>query len=472
MVVNTNYVYSNVLNCILPDAIITFSLFYFTRYNFSAIHYTAFHARKFTAMVQPEDNSRPVQLEFELKSRAAAQALYRSVTEFHTFFQQDKITSVVKNAGYCKSIIGSFKGQSPDRFYFDVVRTHREVVDHLWPILNPNSRQSSRPRPPPLPSAGFPTTSMMSIASQRSTRSLPSHNPHSTRLQNSMQRSISTDNTFRRGHLPPPPPPFNPTDTPIHRPSPTSRRMVEPTLISHPVSSSSVRRVNEPTLRPPQSPFNPYASSIDYNTDSDDQSSTYISGGESDTYVCMRSTSGYIRTGSDSYTGSDTYAGAGSDTYAGAGSDTYAGAGSDTYINSGTSDISSSSLDRPPSPPPVYSEIDPNQDIPSPPPRPFALNPNNFTMTGILQNGGGDMSHEHTVFNFDTTEVLSRTRELETELQRLRSAMTCRICRTQPLGATFCPCGHTVCCYSCAMRLRQCWQCDEPIENVQKMLLA
>lgn len=393
-------------------------------------------------MAQPEENGTPQQIEYELKSRAAAQALYRSVTEFHTFFQQDKVSSVVKNAGYCKSIIGSFKGQSPDRFYFDVARTHKEVVNHLWPILNPNSHHV-RPHPPPLPPTGFPATSMTSLASQRSTRSLPSHSPHHRpRAQTTLPRSVSSDHTaFRR---------------------------VRPPAFLPPISATTngMRRGSDGMPRPPPSPFNPYASNIDYNTDSDDQS-TYVSGNESDTYVCMRSTSGYVQTGSDTYTGT------GSDTYVGAGSDSYVSAGSDTYMNSGISDVSSSSENRAPSPPPMYSEVDPNQEVPpSPPPRSFTLNPDNFRMTGILQGGGANRSSEQQVFNFNTCEVLSRTRELETELQRLRSAMTCRVCKIQPLGATFCPCGHTVCCYHCASTLYQCYQCNVPIENVQRMLLA
>ena len=438
------HVYSRSCGAIIIITIFSLS---FHRYSYSAIHYTAFHGRKFTAMAQSADEGHAQQIEYELKSRGAAQALYRSVTEFHTFFQQEKVSSVVKNAGYCKSIIGSFKNQSPDRFYFDVMRTHKEVVNYLWPILNPNSH-SSRPLPPPLPSSGFPSTSMMSLASQRSTRSLPNHPPPhrlNPRMQSTMSRSVSSDHTtFRRVQ---PPPPFLPPATPPQH------------------TPAGSRRGSHEMPRPPLSPFDPYASSVD-------SESTYNSGAESDTYVCMRSTGSYMRNGSDLYApGGSDYSRNGSDTYAHGGSDTYTPGGSETYINSGTSDVSCSSMDRAPSPPPSYSEVDPNSEVPSPPPRPFTLNPTSFTMTGILQSGA-DHSTEHHIFNFDTQDVLSRTRELENELQRLKSAMTCRVCRTQPLGATFCPCGHTICCYSCATRLRQCWQCDLPIDNVQKMVLA
>ena len=374
-------------------------------------------------MVQSDEDGRPVQLEYELKSRAAAQALYRSVTEFHTFFQQDTVSTVVKNAGYCKSLIGSFKGQSPDRFYFDVTRTHQEVVDHLWPILHPNCPQS-RPLPPISSSSRYHDSSSLSLASQRSTRSLPSNSPHhrTLRAQNSLQRSISSDNNFRRVHVPPP---FLPPGTPS--------------------SSSNSSRRGSDIRPPPRSPFFPYASTIDTNSDSDEQN-TYVSGAESDTYVCMRSLRG---------------------------SETYAGASSDTYVNSGASEVSSTSLEnRIPSPPPVYSEVDPNSEVPSPPPRPFPAHSNHFTISGVLNPHQVTGTHDG-VFNFETQErVLARTRELESELNRLRSAMTCRMCRNNPIGATFCPCGHTVCCLSCAHKLKQCWECDRTIDTVQKIVLA
>ena len=367
-------------------------------------------------MVVSEDEERS-QIEYELKSRSAAQALYRSITEFHTFFQQDKVSNVIKTSGYCKSVFGSFKGQSADRFYFDVTKTHQELVDHLWPILHPNLTRSSRPLPP-ISSGTYHDSSSLSIASQRSTRSLPSNSPHhrAIRSQNTLQRSISTDNTFRRPHVHPPP---------SYPPPPNS--------VTNSVHHSTSRRGSDNTRLPPSSPFFPYASTINGHSDSD----TYISGGESDTYVCMRSLRG---------------------------SETYSGAGSDTYVNSGASEISSSSIEnRIPSPPPVYSEIDPNSEIPSPPPRP--LRSDSFTITGVLNNNRDGVFEPH-------DQVLARTKELETELSRLRSAMTCRMCRSNTIGATFCPCGHTVCCLTCAQKLKQCWECDVPIDSVQKIVLA
>ena len=332
---------------------------------------------------------------------------------------------MVRDAGFCKSLIGTFKGQRPDRFYFDVVRTHKQVVDSLWPMMHPNSPLARRP-PAALPSN-------TSLSSRRSTRSLPNGRNYQVHQRGSMPRSVSSDNSFNRTiptfHLPPP--------TPVHH----SGAAI--------VRRSSDRQVppNSPFfyhqhMQPPYSPFNPYASNIEENSSDSDDQSAYVSG-ESDTYVCMRGSETLsIRRESDPSMES----------------------GSETYVNSAASDVSSASLEgRIPSPPPVYSEIDPHRNRTQSPTEPFSLDPEALTITGI---------NEEDNLNFDASAVLARTRELESELQRLRTAMTCRLCKANPIGATFCPCGHTVCCHSCAVRLRTCWECNQPVDGVQKMLLA
>ena len=361
-----------------------------------------------------------------MKSRGAAQALYRAVTEFHTFFQRDAVGSMVRDAGFCKSLIGTFKGQTPDRFYFDVIRTHKQVVDHLWPMMHPNSPLARRPP------AALPSTS--SLSSQRSTRSLPSGRHHRINRQaGSMPRSVSTDNSFRHVppnyHLPPP--------TPVHRPNAGIMRRGSDR--SAPPTSPFFYHTH---LQPPPSPFNPYASNIEENSSDSDDQSVYVSG-ESDTYVCMR----------------------GSETLSIRRSSDHSVEGSETYVNSAASDVSSASLDgRIPSPPPVYSEVDPHRDRMRSPAGNFSLDPSALTM--------GEVINEEDTLNFDASAVLARTRELESELQRLRTAMTCRLCNSNPIGATFCPCGHTVCCYGCATRLDNCLECRQPVNGVQKMLLA
>ena len=141
---------------------------------------------------------------------------------------------------------------------------------------------------------------------------------------------------------------------------------------------------------------------------------------------------------------------------------------SEAYFTSGGSEMSGTSLDitRSNSPPPLYSEIERDNEVPFdftdvPDAGIIHVNP---VMPGV---GGGDSA-----VNFDAAAVLARTRELEGELQRLRSTMTCRLCKLNPIGATFCPCGHTVCCFQCAQRLRACWECDQTVTSVQRMLLT
>lgn len=151
---------------------------------------------------------------------------------------------------------------------------------------------------------------------------------------------------------------------------------------------------------------------------------------------------------------------------------------SDTYITSVDSECSGASY-RVNSPPPIYREVDEEHSVP-------------INFDTLTPGGGSDTNAPNSaaislvspiipiagsepgsaVFNFDAAAVLTRTQELEGELQRLRAAMTCRLCKQNPIGATFCPCGHTVCCYQCAQRMHSCWECDETVTSVQRMLLT
>ena len=221
--------------------------------------------------------------------------------------------------------------------------------------------------------------------------------------------------------------------------------------------------------------FNPYMSPSISETESDIDESLYASGG-SDCYVAMSTQSEptyYPSTTSDASgssiaTSSDTNHNRSAQVHPTLGSDT-SGAPSDTYITSCDSECSNGSF-RAHSPPPLYTEVDPENTVS------ISFNdslPNSGSLSLVspiipVPAGGTNSA----VFNFDAAAVLTRTRELEGELQRLRSAMTCRLCKQNPIGATFCPCGHTVCCYQCAQRLRTCWECDERVHSVQRMLLA
>ncbi|KAK2113183.1 hypothetical protein P7K49_007449 [Saguinus oedipus] len=47
-----------------------------------------------------------------------------------------------------------------------------------------------------------------------------------------------------------------------------------------------------------------------------------------------------------------------------------------------------------------------------------------------------------------------QTRALQEKLRKLKEAMLCMVCCEEEINSTFCPCGHTVCCESCATQLQ------------------
>ncbi|KAK7808558.1 hypothetical protein U0070_027347, partial [Myodes glareolus] len=46
-----------------------------------------------------------------------------------------------------------------------------------------------------------------------------------------------------------------------------------------------------------------------------------------------------------------------------------------------------------------------------------------------------------------------QSRVLQEKLRKLKEAMLCMLCCEEEINSTFCPCGHTVCCKSCAAQL-------------------
>ncbi|XP_021792714.1 E3 ubiquitin-protein ligase MYLIP isoform X5 [Papio anubis] len=58
--------------------------------------------------------------------------------------------------------------------------------------------------------------------------------------------------------------------------------------------------------------------------------------------------------------------------------------------------------------------------------------------------------------NCSSCEGLScqQTRALQEKLRKLKEAMLCMVCCEEEINSTFCPCGHTVCCESCATQLQ------------------
>lgn len=211
------------------------------------------------------------------------------------------------------------------------------------------------------------------------------------------------------------------------------------------------------------SSFNPYLSpSISEASDLEEQDLVYQSAGSD----CVTMTTRRTTAAADRMYIPSTRSDPG--TSSGGGSNPQSRMPTELYITSGDSECSAASFDnqRINSPPPLYCEVDPEHTAPlafsenSPPDHAHHVSP-----IIPLPNGS-------TVFNFDAAAVLVRTRELEGELQRLRTAMTCRLCKENPIGATFCPCGHTVCCFECARSLRNCWECEVLVHSIQRMILA
>lgn len=404
-----------------------------SRYTYSSVKYTAFQGKRFKAIISLPSTRTSEELEVELSSRAASQALYRAVTEFHTFFRRDTVSEVVKTAGYCKSVLGNLKSQTPDRFYFDVTRTHKEVVNRVWSLLNSSDRSGGR--------QSVPFSTSPSPQHRRLRRGRSQHDPlppipgatstasSSTALSGSrLQRAASMQNPLRPNvcYQPMPPLPSFPQASHSADGVVINNR---PHLACHMTSLSSMP---------------PYLSQTISETSDDDANSTYSS-----EYTTMSSRLGPGHT------------------HRSGRSDSASQEHSDSYATSGDSVVSASHSTLN-SPPPVYTEVDPDQNST---PLAFTDVPHSAGLPLVSPSASLPISGEG-VFSFDATCVLARTRELEGELQRLRSAMTCRLCRQNPIGATFCPCGHTVCCFPCAQRLRTCWECDVVVHSVQRMLLA
>lgn len=64
-----------------------------------------------------------------------------------------------------------------------------------------------------------------------------------------------------------------------------------------------------------------------------------------------------------------------------------------------------------------------------------------------------------------------QSRALQERLQKLREALLCMLCCEEEIDAAFCPCGHMVCCQSCANQLELCPVCRSEVEHVQHVYL-
>ncbi|KAM9384520.1 E3 ubiquitin-protein ligase MYLIP-A [Pholidichthys leucotaenia] len=64
-----------------------------------------------------------------------------------------------------------------------------------------------------------------------------------------------------------------------------------------------------------------------------------------------------------------------------------------------------------------------------------------------------------------------QSQALQERLQKLREALLCMVCCEEETDAAFCPCGHMVCCQSCASQLQLCPVCRSEVEHVQHVYL-
>ncbi|KAG7469768.1 hypothetical protein MATL_G00132250 [Megalops atlanticus] len=63
------------------------------------------------------------------------------------------------------------------------------------------------------------------------------------------------------------------------------------------------------------------------------------------------------------------------------------------------------------------------------------------------------------------------SRILQEKLQRLKEALLCMLCCEEQIDSAFCPCGHMVCCQSCAAQLQSCPVCRSEVDHVQHVYL-
>ena len=268
------------------------------RHGYSEIQCTAHHGKKFQIVFSGRIRSASSRYSFHLQSKAASLALYRAITEFHTFFCRETVGLSVKSAGYQTSFLSALKkGPRTDRYYFDVLKTHKEVAQHIGPVLRESPELEEDPSQSVLLWApSLPTPSQgVTFVDAVTDLDLHSHHDHAS-----------------------------------HRPLSTS-----------------------------QSCLGLYSTRL------------------------------------------------------------------------------------PSDPPPEYSETDPLPAV-------------------FLPCASPPVA----------SAASSREQQLEEELCKIKDLMTCHVCRERPVSATFCPCGHTVCCSACALQYRHCIQCSSQVENIQRVLLA
>lgn len=75
--------------------------------------------------------------------------------------------------------------------------------------------------------------------------------------------------------------------------------------------------------------------------------------------------------------------------------------------------------------------------------------------------------------NCNSCEGLScqQSQILQEKIRKLKEALLCMVCCGEEINTAFCPCGHMVCCDTCASQLQACPVCRSEIDHVQHVFL-
>ncbi|XP_042187959.1 E3 ubiquitin-protein ligase MYLIP [Callorhinchus milii] len=75
--------------------------------------------------------------------------------------------------------------------------------------------------------------------------------------------------------------------------------------------------------------------------------------------------------------------------------------------------------------------------------------------------------------NCNSCEGLScqQSQALQEKFRKLKEALLCMVCCGEEINTAFCPCGHMVCCDTCASQLQACPVCRSLVDHVQHVFL-
>ncbi|XP_057312348.1 E3 ubiquitin-protein ligase MYLIP-like [Hydractinia symbiolongicarpus] len=115
---------------------------------YDEISTVSYKGKRFT-IVHGDTDGEHVHSSFILKKNQGAIHLFRTFTEFHSFFQCNSVKkSVVEKCSNSslRRMLSIFKSDDTQKrmFLFDVIRTRRQAYDHAWSLLNaPDKKRQS-----------------------------------------------------------------------------------------------------------------------------------------------------------------------------------------------------------------------------------------------------------------------------------------------------------------------------------------